>query len=77
MSFYHGTLEKEKAIAIINKSKRKIVYTYGLKFRGPSTLEVPTSKEKAIEIIKRGSLIDVDFKEDVIDIQEVSGNDMW
>ena len=35
------------------------------------------SKEKAIEHIRKGSFIDVAFKDDVIDINEYSDNDMW
>ena len=33
--------------------------------------------EKAIEHIRKGSFIDVAFKDDVIDINEYSDNDMW
>lgn len=77
MSFYDGTLNVTKAIAIIQKTSRKCRYTYGLKYRNPTTRDVIITKEKAIEKIKTGSLIDIHFREDVIDINEYSANDMW
>lgn len=78
MDFYSGPqVDVPRAIAIIKKTKRKIVYTYGLKFRNPTTYEVPISKEKAIDIVRENGLLSIDFKKDIIDIQEVSGSDMW
>ena len=77
MSFYKGTLNTAMAIAIIQKTSRKCRYTYGLKYRNPTTRDVFISKEKAIEHIRKGSFIDVAFKDDVIDINEYSDNDMW
>ena len=77
MSFYHGTFDRARAVAIIEKSSRKCVYTYGLGYRNPTTHNAPRTKKEAIAIVKAGSLIDISFAENVISINEYSENDMW
>ena len=77
MSFYHGTLDKMKAKAIISKTKRPITYTYGLAYRNPTTYHVPKTVEEAFEIIDTESLLDIHFNKDEIHLNAYSGNDMW
>ena len=77
MSFYDGTLDRARAVAIIEKSSRKCVYTYGLSYRNPTTHNAPRTKKEAIAIVRNGSLVDVHFRKDVISINEYSANDMW
>jgi hypothetical protein len=77
MSFYNGTFDRARAVAIIEKSSRKCVYTHGLKYRHPTTFEVPISKKEAISKIMKDGLVNISFKKDVIDITEYSENDMW
>ena len=77
MSFFNGTLNREKAIEIITNSDKPCVYTFGFKYRNPTTRDVPISKEKAIEIIKKESLLDITEYEDKFDLNAYSGNDMW
>ena len=77
MSFYDGTFDRARAVAIIEKSSRKCVYTYGLSYRNPTTHNAPRTKKEAIAIVRKGSLIDVHFRKDVISINEYSENDMW
>ena len=77
MSFYNGTLNREKAIEIISNSNKPCVYTFGFKYKNPTTRDVPISKEKAIEIIKKESLLDITEYEDRFDLNAYSGNDMW
>ena len=49
MSFY-WTLNKEILKAFIEKTDKPIRYTYGLKYRNPTTLNVPVSKERALRL---------------------------
>lgn len=77
MSFYDGTLNREEAINIILNSNKQCVYTFGLKYRNPTTKNVPISKEKAIEIIRKESLLDITEYEDKFDLNAYSDNDMW
>lgn len=77
MSFYNGTLNREEAIEVIKNSYKPCVYTYGLKYRNPTTRDVPISKERAIEIIKKESLLDITEYEDKFDLNAYSSNDMW
>ena len=77
MSFYDGTLNREQAIDIISNSNKPCVYTFGLKFRNPTTKDVPISQNKAIEIIKTESLLDITEYEDRFDLNAYSSNDMW
>ena len=77
MSFYDGTLDRARAVAIIEKSSRKCVYTYGLSYRNPTTHNAPRTKKEAIAIVRNGGFVDVHFRKDVISINEYSANDMW
>ena len=77
MSFYNGTLDRARAVAIIEKSSRKCVYTYGLSYRNPTTHNAPRTKKEAIAIVRNGGFVDVHFRKDVISINEYSENDMW
>ena len=63
--------------AVIANTNKKILYTYGLRYRHPSTMDAPISKEKALAILERGGFIDVDENENAISITEYSTNDMW
>lgn len=64
-------------VAVIKKTKRKILYTYGLGYRNPTTYRQPISKEQAIEYVKRGGLLDISSNDEMIHLNEYSGNDMW
>ena len=77
MSFYKGTLDKAKAIEIINGSSKPCKYTYGFKYRRPTTHLVSVTKERAAEIINRESLVDIVEYDDYIDINAFSSNDMF
>lgn len=77
MSFYNGTLKVEELIEIIKNTNKPIVYTYGLKFRRPLTLEVPITKEQAIEYIKNDSRTDATEYFDRLDLNQYGSNDMY
>jgi hypothetical protein len=77
MSFYRGTLNKDRLKAFIEKTDKPIRYTYGLKYRNPTTLNVPVSKERALQIVDSQSMLDAKELDDVLDLQAFSSNDMW
>ena len=56
---------------------KPIKYTYGFKYRGPTTYEVPITTEQALEIGKKNSIFEVIDKGDWIDFNAYSANDMW
>lgn len=62
---------------VLKTTKKPILYTYGLKYRHPTTCDVPINRNKALEIWNKRSLLDIDEKEDAIYLNEYSSNDMW
>jgi hypothetical protein len=77
MSFYDGTMNKDRLKAFIEETDKPIRYTYGLRYRNPVTKDVPVSKEKALQIVDSQSLLDARELEDCLDLNAYSGNDMW
>ena len=77
MSFYDGTLDKEKALELIQDTNKVIKYTYGLGYRNPTTYKEPITKLQAIKMINRNGMIDITEYDDWIHINEFSDNDMW
>lgn len=63
---------------LLQKTKRKILYTDGLRYRKPSTMDVPITNEQALQIIARNSMVDIDATDSkVIKVNTYSANDMW
>lgn len=77
MSFYNGTLDRDKVKEEISNTQKIIKYTYGLCYRNPTTNHKPISKAEAIRIVETASLLDVTEHEDYIHLNEYSANDMW
>lgn len=77
MSFYDGTLDREKALELIQDTDKVIKYTYGLGYRNPTTYKEPITKLQAIKMINRNGMIDITEYDDWIHINEFSDNDMW
>lgn len=77
MSFYDGTLDRNAAKEFVQKINKPCVYTYGLSYRRPMTHRAPISKERALEIIVKKSLLDITEEEKVIHLNAYSENDMW
>ncbi len=67
----------EIADYFMRHTTKQIKYTYGLKFRGPTTCEKPISHEEAMRIWSKNGMFDVVEKDTWVDFQEVSANDMW
>lgn len=70
-------ISTERAKEIINSTEKPLKYTCGFRFRNPTILYQPVSKEKALKIVEQASFLDVDEYEDYIHINEYSCNDMW
>ena len=77
MSSFKGTYDKQKAIEMITNETRKIVYTYGFKWKCPGTMEVPVTKETALYILSRASIPDINDLGWALEIQDYSANDMY
>lgn len=77
MSFYNGTMNKDKLKVFIEDTDKDIKYTYGLAMRGPTTHNKPISKIEAIEVIDRVALLDATEYEDYLHLNAYIGNDMW
>ena len=77
MSFYNGTLDKNKAKSVILESDKPCVYTYGLGYRNPTTYRKSISKEDAIEIIEDEGFLDITEEDNAFHLNGFSSNDMW
>lgn len=66
-----GNLNIAQAIAIIKKSSRPVVYSYGLKYTQSVSFNKPISADAAVKLLYSFSgLIDINFTEDLIDLSE-------
>lgn len=77
MSFYNGTLNREQLKQMIIDSDQPIRYTYGFEYRNPTTHRKEISKDKALEIVERESLLDADDIKGYIHLNAFSDNDMF
>ena len=68
---------KDRALALVHLSEKPIKYTQGLGYRGPSIHNHPITKDKAIEIIEKESLIDIRESEEDIHINTYDVNDLF
>lgn len=68
---------KEEALKLLQDTNKKILYTFGLKYRQPTTYEVQINNSKALELFLKNSLSDVVEYEDYIDFNQYSSNDLY
>lgn len=76
MSFYNGTLDRQKLIELINKAE-DIRYTYGYAWKRPTTLRKPITKAMALQIVNSQSLLDADDESGYLHLNAFSESDMW
>lgn len=69
--------KKEEVIEYINETEKEIKRTHGFSWKNPTTYKVTMKKEKAINLIKKSSLIDITEEEDFVHLNTFSSNDMW
>jgi len=77
MSFFDGTMNKDELRTFVRETEKEIKYTFGLGYRNPTTHNKPISKEEAMAIIDRESLLDAKEKEECLHLNAYSDNDMW
>ena len=74
MSFYDGTLDKEKARQLIQNTNKSLLYRYGYAWKGATTQAI--NKADALNVLNK-SLIDITENDYDILINEFDGNDMF
>lgn len=76
MSFYDGTLNREEAAQVVEKTSKKLYHRYGFAYRGAEKRDI--SKENALKIIRdNGNYLDIDESETEIVLNTFSEMDMW
>ena len=73
----YSNCSKDEILDLVKITNKPCKYTYGFKYRNPTTYEVPISREEAIKTITNDIVIDVTEREDFIDINGYSEMDMW
>lgn len=76
MSFYDGTLCKNKLKDFIEKTEKPIVYTFGFTWKNPTTYRVPKTKAEAIEIVEKECWLDATEEEECMHLNAYGENDM-
>ena len=69
--------KKEEMLEFMKTTDKPFKYTYGFKYRRPTTYLVQISREEAINHLMNDCLCDVEETEKYIDINSYSSNDMW
>lgn len=77
MSFYDGSLDRNKAKEFVADTNKPLRYTYGLSFRNPTTHNKPITKDEAMKIIDGQGFLDITEKEEYIHLNAYSDNDMY
>lgn len=76
MSFYKGTLDRAKAMEVVEASEKPLMFRYGFAFRGAE--KRPITKEKVLSIIDdSGNYLDITETDNEILLNTFSSNDMW
>lgn len=75
MSFYNGTLDRNIAKRVIDKTRKTLMYRYGYGWKGAD--KNPITKERALKIIDTESYLDITETETEILLNAYSSNDMW
>lgn len=75
MSFYDGTLNREEAAQVVEKTSKKLYYRCGFAYRGAEKRDI--SREDALKVIREESYLDIDESETEIVLNTFSEMDMW
>lgn len=76
MSFYDGTLDREKAKKIISETAKPLKYTFGFSYRNPTTHNKLITKDEAVRIVENQSFLDIEDRGEYIHLNAYSSNDM-
>ena len=79
MSFYDGTLDREKAKEYVLASDKPVKHTCGFVSSNvvPTTYKKPITKEEAIKMIEDEGFLDIAEREDYIHFNTYTANDMY
>lgn len=77
MSFSDKTLDRGVLRQFIKETNKKILFTYGLTFRNPTTNKKEITKEDALEIISVENLLDAEEYQDYLFLNAFSSNDLY
>lgn len=77
MSFYDGTLDRDKANEFIATTEKPFKYTVGLRIYNPVICNEPITREKAREIVNTANLLNITEYADYVHLNTFSSNDMW
>lgn len=75
--FSESKSTKEEALKLLQNTNKKILYTFGLKFRQPTVYEIPIKNSEALKLFLKNSLNDVVEYEDYVDFNQYSSNDLY
>ena len=62
--FSNSKSTREEALKLLQDTDKKILYTFGLKFRQPTVYEIPIKNSEALKLFLKNSLNDVVEYED-------------
>ena len=77
MSFYDGSLDRNKAKEFVAETNKPLRYTYGFSYRNPTTHNKPITKEEALKIIDDQGFLDITEEQEYVHLNAYSENDMW
>lgn len=77
MSFSDGTLNRGELRKFIKDTDKKILFTYGLTFKNPTTNKKEITKEDALEIVSVENLLDAEEYQDYFFLNAFSSNDLY
>lgn len=77
MSFYDGTLDRDKANEFIATTEKPFKYTVGLRMRNPVICNKPITREKAMEIVATEDWLDITEYANYVHLNTFSSNDLW
>jgi len=75
--FSNSKSTREEALKLLQDTDKKILYTFGLKFRQPTVYEIPIKNSEALKLFLKNSLNDVVEYEDYVDFNQYSSNDLY
>ena len=75
--FSNSKSTREEALKLLQDTDKKILYTFGLKFRQPTVYEIPIKKSEALKLFLKNSINDVVEYEDYVEFNQYSSNDLY
>ena len=71
-----GNCTRDEIVEFLRTTEKPILYTFGLKYRDPTTRDVEISNKRAVELFNT-HFSDVEEKEEYVDLNCFSSNDLY